>query len=91
MTDYTDLKIPAVAHCAAEMKLSKRVKKKKEVRNVFVRGGVQEKEMFNGHLKDRSGFLVALFGFCGFVLEVQHCSGLRLQKVVKKRVRKVNK
>lgn len=34
----------------------------------------------NGHLKERSGFLVALLGFCGFVLGLQRCSGLRLKK-----------
>lgn len=56
--------------------------------------GCKRKERFNssGHLKERSGFLVALFGFCGFVLGLQHHGGLRLKKkkeIVKmKRVKK---
>lgn len=44
----------------------------------------------NGHLKDRSGFLVALFGFCGFALGLQWPKTKKKAKM--KRVRKkVNK
>lgn len=62
--------------------MSKRVGERVKVRNVFVKGGNKRNEMFirNGPLKEKSGFLVALCGFCGFVLRLQCCCGLRQKK-----------
>lgn len=59
--------ISAVAHRVMEPQMGKGGEKERGQRGMCLRGRSERKEPFNsgGHLKDRSGFLVAPFGFCG--------------------------